>query len=219
LGGAGGVCVHQHRPVLRGLPAVELASPPSPGGSVPSSFVVEDVSVRRPLWWHVLPHRRALLVDLAILLFLGVIHIAAWVELDLSRHRSNDPFETANRVRDTTAVGLTVVGILLPLTALGIQTLANRLRTALQEKEILTRASIFVLLDFFVACIWFVISLSLGLYVLYFGVYKGYTENLLTYRHIGMIIGFQLFFLLVGVLRLVWALGTLIAGLLSITTV
>ena len=177
------------------------------------------MSVRRPLWWHVLPHRRALLVDLAILLFLGVIHIAAWVELDLSRHRSNDPFETANRVRDTTAVGLTVVGILLPLTALGIQTLANRLGTALQEKEILTRASIFVLLDFFVACIWFLISLSLGLYVLYFGVYKGYTENLLTYRHIGMIIGFQLFFLLVGVLRLVWALGTLIAGLLSITTV
>ena len=96
--------------------------------------MVEDVSVRRPLWWHVLPHRRALLVDLAILLFLGVIHIAAWVELDLSRHRSNDPFETANRVRDTTAVGLTVVGILLPLTALGIQTLANRLRTALQGK-------------------------------------------------------------------------------------
>ncbi len=89
----------------------------------------------------------------------------------------------------------------------------------MREKEILTRASIFVLLDFFVACIWFLISLSLGLYVLYFGVYKGYTENLLTYRHIGMIIGFQLFFLLVGVLRLVWALGTLIAGLLSITTV
>lgn len=186
-------------------------------GSVPSSFVVEDVSFRRSLW-HVLSRRRALLVDLVIIFFLGVIHIGAWVELDLSRHRTNDPLETANRLRDTTAAGLTVVGILLPLTALGIQTLTAQLRTALQKKEIPTRASIFVLLDLFVSCIWFLSSLTLGLYVLYFGAYRGYTENLLTYRHIGIIVGLQLFFLLVGVLRLVWALGTLIAGLLSITT-
>lgn len=171
--------------------------------------VREDLPAGK-LLWRALLRRRALVVDVAILLVFCFIQIATWIEVDVSPRRAQNPTEAAERLRDTATGGLTVVGILVPLTALAIQ-----LRiTSLENTLIRARESVFVLVDFFVSSAWLLISLGIGLYILYFVAYRGYVENLLTYRHIGVLVAFQLFFLLVGVLRFVWGMGTLISGLL-----
>jgi hypothetical protein len=156
--------------------------------------------------WSTLFQRRVLLVDLMLLLILGFFHVVAWATLDVHRYEAYDRIETVGRVQATSTAGLTVVGILVPLTVIAIQ-----LQSAAKRGST-DRYTMRALVDLFVASTWLLASLMASLYVLYFSAFKGYTENILAYRHIGILLGFQLFFLFVGVFRLVWGLSAIVSS-------
>jgi hypothetical protein len=154
--------------------------------------------------------RRALTVDLFILFFLGSIHIASWLTLEPATiEASYSRMETAARLRDTASAGLTVVGILIPLTVIAVQLKAT---SDGGDNGAVSKPT---LIDLLVASAWLLASLVCGLYVLYRSAFTGYKENLFTHSDVGIFSGFQLFFLLVGVIRLVWGLATIVAQLLS----
>lgn len=160
----------------------------------------------RTTLWSTLFQRRALLVDLILLLTLGFFHVVTWVTLDVRQYETYDRIETAGRIQATSTAGLTVVGILVPLTVIAIQLQS----TAKRDNG--NRYAMRALVDLFVASAWLLASLVASLYVLYFAAFNGYAENLLAYRHIGILLGFQLFFLFIGVFRLVWGLAAIVSS-------
>lgn len=134
----------------------------------------------------------------------------SWVTLDPATIEAGySRLETAARLRDTASAGLTVVGILIPLTVIAVQLKAT---SDGGDKGAVSRPT---LIDLLVASAWLLASLVCGLYVLYRSAFTGYKENLFVHRDVGILSGFQLFFLLVGVIRLVWGLVTIVAQLLS----
>jgi len=158
--------------------------------------------------WPALRSRRALLVDLALILFLGFMQIGAWVDLDIKKE-TRDGQEVAQRLRDTTTAGLTVVGILVPLTVIAVQ-----IRASTSEGSDSSAVATPVLVDLLVANFWLLLSLLAGLYVLYFSAYKGYHESLFMHKEVGVLVGFQLFLLFIGVLRLVLGLAAMVSRLI-----
>jgi hypothetical protein len=145
--------------------------------------------------------RWQLLIDVVILIVLGLIHAAAWENPDENSYQK----EAQEGVRSAAAAGLTVAGILIPLSILTI--------SLTLEKE--AQLSTTVLTDFFVANLWLVISLLLGLYVLFFVALHGYTRNILSFKGTGVVFGLQLLFLGVGTFRLVWGLAELVNELIT----
>jgi hypothetical protein len=123
--------------------------------------------------------RRSLLIDLAIISLFGCLHTAAWIEVDTAAE-VRDIAQSAQRIRETATGGISVVGILIPLTIIAIQIRGS---TPLDDRRgHLIRPA---LADLLVANFWLLASLILGLYVLYFSVFNGYRENLLTHKHVG----------------------------------
>lgn len=147
--------------------------------------------------------RCELLIDVGILVVFLIIHAASWQSGD-SNAGSNYKKEAQDGVRAAAAAGLTVAGILIPLSILTIGL------TAGEKVELPT----IVLVDFFVANVWLVISLLLGLYVLYFVGLHGYKQNILTFKATGVVYGMQLAFLAVGTIRLVWGMASLVDSLI-----
>lgn len=160
--------------------------------------------------WSALGQRRVLVVDLLLLFVLGFVHIASWISIDTADvERRYSRLETAARLRDTASAGLTVVGILIPLTVIAVQLKAT---SDGGDTDAVSKPT---LIDLLVASIWLLASLVCGLYVLYLSAFSGYNENLFTHRDIGILSGFQLFFLLVGVLRLVSGMAVIVSQLLT----
>jgi hypothetical protein len=120
------------------------------------------------------------------------------------RLESRDATAAADRIRETATGAISVVGILIPLTIIAQQIRASASRPG--GAEAITAS---VLIDLLVASLWLLTSLVLGLYVLYYSAFNGYDESLLTHKQVPVLFGFQLFFLMVGVIRLVTGLVTL----------
>ncbi|WP_405471861.1 hypothetical protein [Streptomyces canus] len=111
-----------------------------------------------------------------------------------------------SRFGTASAAGITVVGILGPLTLIAIQLSADGKGEKLPNSA---------LVDLFVSNVWLAMSLAWGLLVLYMAAFRGYKENLLNYRPITVIIGYQLIFLFVGMERFVWAIGNIASALID----
>lgn len=146
--------------------------------------------------------RWQLLIDLALVVVFGGIHVAAWTS---PRNPSGYKEAAQNGMRAAATGGLTVAGILIPLSILTIG-----LSTQQGGVELPTS----VLVDFFVSNVWLLCSLLFGLYVLFVAGVKGYTTNILEDKTVGWAFGLQLIFLGVGVLRLVWGMSALVNALI-----
>ena len=159
--------------------------------------------------WSKVRHRRALLFDIAVLSILGFIHVATWIDVDVTS-TTHDVEQTATRIRETASGGIGVAGFLIPLTIIAVQIRASTPSTCSHS------IASSVLIDLLVANFWLVGSLTLGLYLQYFSAYRGYEEDILDYRHVGILFGFQLFLLMIGVVRLVAGLAGLGVRLLTV---
>jgi hypothetical protein len=149
--------------------------------------------------------RPALLVDLGVLLVLGVLHVLS----NLSPvQAAPDKAKLAESLRGGSTGGLTIVGILIPLSVIAIQLRSGTGVVAQSLPHSL-------LVDFFVGDVWLVISLTCGLYVLFVTALRGTFVDVGQSRTIRILFGFQLIFLFVGVYRLVWGLAGLVGSLLS----
>lgn len=148
--------------------------------------------------------RWQLLIDVAIIVVLGAVHVLAWGAPtgDSSRYKE----AAQNGMRAAATGGMTVAGILIPLSILtiGLSTQTNGLKLPGS-----------VLVDFFVSNVWLLCSLVLGLYVLFVAAVKGYKDNILKKQSVGWAFGLQLIFLGVGVLRLVWGMSALVSAAIA----
>jgi hypothetical protein len=142
--------------------------------------------------------RWPLLIDLGLVLVLGGIHVLAW-----SPPSNGSSYKEAaqNGLRSAATGGLTVAGILIPLSILTIG-----LSTQQQSKKLPPA----VLVDFFASNVWLLCSLMLGLYTLFVSGVRGYVNNILDNHTVGWAFGLQLIFLGVGVFRLVWGMAALV---------
>ena len=146
--------------------------------------------------------RWQLLIDVVLILVLGVIHVCAW-----DGPTNGDSYKDAaqNGMRAAATGGLTVAGILIPLSILTISLSSQKGSVKLPSS---------VLVDFFVSNLWLLCSVLLGLYVLFVAGVKGYVNNILDHETVGWAFGLQLIFLGVGVLRLVWGMSSLVNKLI-----
>jgi hypothetical protein len=147
----------------------------------------------RDLWW----------LDLVIV---GVCLLCQLIAVLEAKERTANLDKHADALRNASSAGLTVAGILLPLSFLAIQ-----LRTATSP----TALSDDTLADFFMASGWLFLSLAAGLYVVYVAGMRGPEEDVATRKDVGILFGAQLFFLLAAAWRLVWAVSSVITSLLK----
>ncbi|WP_330261797.1 hypothetical protein [Streptomyces sp. NBC_00539] len=147
----------------------------------------------RPLWF----------VDLLVIFVFLVFQALSFV--GAPKRDANLP-EHADALRSASSGGLTVVGILLPLSFLAIQIRTSSSSTTLSSTT---------LADFFLATAWLFLSLASGVWVLWISGIRGSTEDVAHRLDIGITYGAQLIFLLVGVWRLVWAVSSTITSLLT----
>jgi hypothetical protein len=155
--------------------------------------------------WDEVFSRCSLLVDVVLLVVLCALH--ALPVLGSPSKPADDKSKLADSVRGASASGLTIVGILIPLSVVAIQLrggsgdAGNHLPGA-------------VLIDFFVGDVWLVVSLAFGLYVVFVVAMRGTYEDVGQRQDVKLLFGFQLMFLFVGVFRLVWGLSDLVSSLL-----
>ena len=133
-------------------------------------------------------------IDLVIFLALGVIHTAAnWRSPGLPT-TDTARAQAATNVNQIAIGGVTAVGILLPLSLVAITAFASK-----------ATPSHGVLINTFVADCWFVLSLLLGLCVLWTGAFQAPSRNVQNLRFVRLCAGWQLFSLMLGVVRLLVA--------------
>ena len=151
-------------------------------------------------------HRWQLGIDVVILVVFGTIHVISWPRYDEKQEKSMEAYkqEAQEGVRAAATGGVAVAGILIPLSILTVGLTA--------ETKYALPAGVQV--DFFVACVWLLLSLLAGVGVLYYVGVRGYVKNVLTSRGLGATYGFQLLFLAVGVFRLVFGMYGLVDHLI-----
>lgn len=155
--------------------------------------------------WRAVFGRPALLFDLVLLGLLSALHIATWMSLDPTPLRSSP--SAGEGIRSAASGGITVVGILVPVTLLALQLGADR-----NGPGFMTRSAV---IDLFVATAWLLLSLVAGLYVLFVAAYKGFASNVFARRDVGILFGLQLLFLLTGVARITWGVASIATRLLQ----
>lgn len=146
----------------------------------------------RPWWW----------VDLVILGVLGAAHVLTWLFGDFSSIDTDN--EAGEGLRSAGAAGLTVVGILLPVTLLVVQLASAKDGSPLPNDAVL---------DLFMAAFWLMLSLFSGLYALFVAVTRAFSTSPLRRKDVGILFGLQLILLIVGAERLVWGFSTLAGSL------
>ena len=147
-------------------------------------------------------HRWPLLIDMAIIVIFGILNIGAWLTLP-SNADLGEATEAATRLREATVGVLAATGFLLPLTVVAVQLGGGGTSPTVPHGA---------LVDFFVATVWLAASLLCGLIVLALNALKGFHESILKKKYIGIIFDFQLIFLFVAVLRLVWGFAGLVSA-------
>ena len=125
----------------------------------------------------------------------SVIHTLTWASLNIGALDDDKP-AASEAGRGAASASLTAAGILLPLTVIAVQLTG--------QKVSLTDST---LSGFFVASGCFLVSLCLGLYVIVVSSYKaaGTKPNFFKYKSLGILLGFQLIWLLAGSVQLVVA--------------
>ncbi|MGW0946031.1 S8 family peptidase [Streptomyces sp. NPDC002623] len=146
--------------------------------------------------WNLLAHRSWIWIDVAFLATLIFFHTLAQFSDD-TQASDDDRHTASTRLGSASTAGITVVGILAPLTVLAIQLSAGSPRLKLPDSAII---------DFLAANIWLATSLTLGLWVLYLTAFKATSGNVLNKRSVTCPFGYQLFFLAVGVERFLWGI-------------
>ena len=159
-----------------------------------------------PVWPNIWS-RHVLWVDVVLLVIACGLHA---ISASSPARATSDPGKLAESVRGGATGGLTIVGILIPLSVLAIQLRAG-------TSDVDTRLPNAVLIDFFMGDVWLVFSLAFGLYVLFVAAMRGTYEDIGQKKSVVMAFGFQLMFLFVGVFRLVWGLSGLVGSLLAPT--
>jgi hypothetical protein len=146
------------------------------------------------LTWHYAFSVQKVWIDLLVFGILAVVHMVAnWDSPNLP----TDPPNLASAfslVKELAATSLTVVGILLPLSLAAVGTLATK--HTVQSR---------VLANIFIGDAWLVLSLTLGLHVLWTAGFRAHTENVQNRRDIRIFNGWQLGALLAGIVRLLIA--------------
>ena len=178
--------------------------------------VYRSISRCRSWWWLMTPvaadvwqavgDRAVLLVDVVLVLVLGGLHVLTTLTNDLTSIKTKNIDKAADHVRSAANAGLTVVGILIPVALLTV-TIGTGSGSA-----ILTEAA---LIDLTVAAMWLLLSMALGAYAIYTTGFRGFTENVLAKKDVAIALGLQIILLLVGTLRLVWGLSSLVGQLLK----
>ena len=118
-------------------------------------------------------------LDLIVFGLLSFLHVGAW--LGTSREYPSDPESRASAsesFRSTAVGGLTAVGILIPVTMLGIQ-------LGVSSSPPIPASST---LDVFLADLWFTASLFCGLYVLWRVAAKSGSRNVFNLRDVGILL-------------------------------
>jgi hypothetical protein len=133
-------------------------------------------------------------IDALIIFLLSAIHVLTWMSIDTNQLPDQPGASDAGR--SAVSASLTATGILLPLTVIAVQ---------LSSKAIAQTDA--TLSGFFIASVCFLVSLCFGLYVFVVSSYKaaGTTPNFFKHKSLGILLGFQLIWLLVGSLQLVFA--------------
>jgi hypothetical protein len=131
---------------------------------------------------------------------LSAIHLLTWAFLDTTKLPDQPGASDAGRA--AASASLTATGILLPLTVIAVQLTG--------QKVTLTDST---LSGFFIASVCFLVSLCMGLYVFVVSSYKaaGKTPNFFKHRSLGILLGFQLIWLLAGSMQLVFAFYGLVS--------
>ncbi|WP_435611782.1 hypothetical protein [Streptomyces sp. bgisy159] len=122
-----------------------------------------------------------------------------------SPKRTRDLAQYADSLRGAAGGGLTVVGILLPVSVLAVQLSAGSGAFALPDNAIA---------DFFMAAFWLFLSLFSGVYVLFAAAIRGPKEDVARRKDVGILYGAQLFFLLVAGYRLLWGVSAVTTSML-----
>jgi hypothetical protein len=149
--------------------------------------------------WSALPVWQWITDALVIVVLCG-IHLGVWITLDLAN--VNDNAGASEAGRGAAAASLTATGILLPLTVIAVQLTG--------QKVTLTDST---LSGFFVASVFYLVSLCFGLYVFVVSSFKAAGSQPLFFKHkdLGVLLGFQLIWLLAGSLQLVFAFYGLVS--------
>jgi hypothetical protein len=174
------------------------------GAPWPPNRLMIAIAASQASLWQAIVNRRVLLVDVFLILILGTLHVIAYMgPISASPNKE----KLAESIRGAATGGLTIVGILIPLSVLAIQLRGGTSAVAERLPES-------VLVDFFVGDMWLVVSLGCGLYVVFVAAMRGLFEDIGQRKDVGILFGFQLIMLFVGVFRLVWGLEGLVSALL-----
>jgi hypothetical protein len=149
--------------------------------------------------WSALPAWQWI-TDGVIIFVFSIIHLLTWISLNTKNLPNEQGASDAGRA--AVSASLTATGILLPLTVIAVQLTG--------QKVTLTAST---LSGFFIASVCFLVSLCLGLYVFVVSSYKaaGSTPNFFKHKSLGILLGFQLIWLLAGSLQLVFAFYGLVS--------
>ena len=158
-----------------------------------------DSIVSRPATW----------IDLGVLLLLGTIHgLVQFTDKSKAIETATARATAGTRVGGATTSGVTVAGILIPLTIVAI-----RIGPATGESGLPPAA----FADLFMATTWLVASMLFGLFTMYMTAFQGYRTSLLNRPGIMTVFGLQLIFLGVGITRFMWGTGTVVSTLFAQT--
>lgn len=150
--------------------------------------------------WRTVLLDRWVWADLLAFAILSTVHLIAWREVREERGDPQDRERAAGALRATATAGISAVGILIPFSLVAVRVGSPPVPAS-------------TLVDVFVAELWLAFSMAFGLFVIWLVAAKGTSRNVLTMRLAGLPYGWQLIALLVGVVRLLVGIGTLVEGL------
>jgi hypothetical protein len=142
-------------------------------------------------------------IDLLVLVALLIVHIFAWCSLPMRRSPDTDDERrfSATALTGTSTAGITAVSILIPASFVIVQIIDPVDQSKLPAG---------VLLTVFHAAVYFLVSLIAGMLLIFLIPMRANVGNVIVNRGLGILYGFQLFPLIVGVGCLVGGLSRLV---------
>ena len=134
------------------------------------------------------------IIDALIIVVFSAIHALVWKSIKTEDLPDQPGASDAGRAAASAC--LTAAGILLPLTVIAVQLTGQKV--SLSDST---------LSGFFIASVCFLASLCFGLYVFVSSSYRaaGKKPNFFKHKDLGVMLGFQLIWLLAGAVQLVFA--------------
>lgn len=149
--------------------------------------------------WHFVFGVQDVWIDLAIFACFSLVHVAANFKSPGLPNSSSDRAQAFGFVKDLAQGGVTVVGILLPLSIAALGTLTSKPSVPAR-----------VLANIFVGDAWLALSMTLGLLALWASGFRAPTQNVQNFAWIRFFNGWQLAALVAGIVRLMIAVFFLV---------